>query len=480
MYDTIVIGSDVSSLIAAVSSARHGRKTVLLSEGNIPDTYSESGYTFNVDPMPLAGFGPDQICSRFLSENGIILADDINIHRLNPAFQIILPDHRIDFLNDINDLIGGLESEFPEAGMDIRRLYSSLMKMRNLMDTWLKENPRIHPASYKHFITLIRNVPEILKEKLSFLKMHRMLQKHPSLKKIFEAELNLLSNLHTNGNKPFSLMSPYILSLPHRGLYYLSGGRGSLMEALKRSFVTSGGVLIKNGFITGMAPSDEITVEINTCGQMSIIRGRNLIVSIQSEIFCLLLRNQKFRRLERRLKRVETRYYPLTLHMGVHDKGIPEKMAPYVVIIVEENRDMMDNNAVYVEMSEPGDLRRAPAGKRSLSATVFLRSSPVCLSSFELEETSKVIIKHLEMFLPFIRENLDYLNMEVSVELSEKCRGMVNQKYRIKRNPFFGITVLSNRTPLKNIHLTGGMLLAGLGFEGEILSGINAAFATIT
>ncbi len=32
MYDVIVIGSDLSSFIAALLSARYGRKTLLLSE----------------------------------------------------------------------------------------------------------------------------------------------------------------------------------------------------------------------------------------------------------------------------------------------------------------------------------------------------------------------------------------------------------------------------------------------------------------
>jgi len=37
------------------------------------------------------------------------------------------------------------------------------------------------------------------------------------------------------------------------------------------------------------------------------------------------------------------------------------------------------------------------------------------------------------------------------------------------------MTFLSGKTPLKNVFLTGGILMPGLGFEGEIMSGTNAA-----
>jgi hypothetical protein len=44
---------------------------------------------------------------------------------------------------------------------------------------------------------------------------------------------------------------------------------------------------------------------------------------------------------------------------------------------------------------------------------------------------------------------------------------------------FFGLHNISHKTPVHNVFITGGMLLAGLGFEGEILSGVNAAKAVI-
>jgi len=36
------------------------------------------------------------------------------------------------------------------------------------------------------------------------------------------------------------------------------------------------------------------------------------------------------------------------------------------------------------------------------------------------------------------------------------------------------VSLLSDKTPLNNLRITGSVLLAGLGMEGEIISGFNA------
>jgi phytoene dehydrogenase-like protein len=479
-YDTIVIGNDFSSLVAAITSVLYGKKTVLLSDGDMHHIHVDSGYTFNVDPMPLAGFGSDQVLSRFLSEHGISLADDKNICLFNPAFQIILPDNRIDLFKDIDECIEDLEREFPDEELGSQGFYSALLKISHFTDAWIKAPPDNIPKHPKRFITYMRNVSEMMKETFLFSRKLRIVRKNPVLKKIIETELHLLSNLDTDSDGLFNPIFPYVLSLPHQGLYYYKGGKGSMMEAFRRVFMDSGGKIIDHGIVSGISPNDEVSVDIDGHENLSEIKGKNLVVSTRSDTLPLLLRHKKFRRFERRLKNIETGYYPFTLHMGVFDKGIPEKMAPYTAIVVNDNKAVLNNNLVFLEISAPNDTGRAPANKRALTATIFLKDSPLCSSNLELQERSKTIIECIESVLPFFKENLDYLNIETSVQLSRKCQKMVNQKYRIRANPFMDAKSLSGRTPLKNIYLTGGTLASGLGFEGEIISGRNAALSTLS
>ncbi len=225
MYDTMIIGNDFSSLIAAVTSAHAGKKTILLSSSDISDAHREAGYTFDVDPMPMAGFGENQIFSRFLSERGITLVNDTSILPLNPALQIIFPDNRIELFNDKNEFIKDMEREFSDEVMGIRNFYTSLLKISDITEVWIKENPYIRPRQYKHFISHMRSIPEIMKGRWLLSRVKKILRKNPILKIIFETEFYILSNLYRNENISFPLISPYMMSLPLRGVYDYVGGR---------------------------------------------------------------------------------------------------------------------------------------------------------------------------------------------------------------------------------------------------------------
>ena len=481
MYDAIVIGNDLSSFVAAAVMSHHGKKTALLSETDAKHVYSDFGYTFNIDPLPLTGFGPAQICSRLLEDLGIPVAEYSGLQLLNPGLQIILSDHRVDCFHRREELLNDMEREFPDQRDEIRKLYSSVLKISNLVEQRITEKPYIYPTNINEFFSLLKGIPVILKERYSLSRRFKSIAKNSSLTRVFEAERAILSNSSNNRNSPFTISSSYALSLPLRGLYHHVGGNEVLMGLLKSAFEASGGHLIKNCSVMRINVGKEIDVDVSIPDTLSQIRGRYLIASTKWEkLRLLLLSGRKFRRMERRLKLVRSAYYPFTLHMGILERCIPEKMATYVAIVIDQDRPVMDDNLVFVEISARDCKERAPAGKRALSATIFLKESPLVLTNDELKEVSQVVFCALEKFLPFLRENLDFLNIGMSIEFSRKCQELVNHKYAMQSDSFFGMPSISNKTPLRNVFMTGGMLLAGLGFQGEIVSGINAANLVIS
>ena len=450
MYDTVIIGNDLSSLVAAAIVSHHGRKTVLLSEGDARHVYSDYGYTFNIDPMPLTGFGPGETCSRLLS------------------------DHRIDCFNGMEELLNDMGREFSGDRVVIRKLYASLLKISNLIEQRITKKPYVSRMNFDEFISVLKSIPVILKERLSLTKGFKAIAK-------FEANGAVLSNWTGNGKSPVCISSAYALSLPLKGLYHHVAGNEVLRGLLESAFESSGGHVIKNCSVMRINITREIDVDVSIPDTLSQISGRYLIASTKWEkLRLLLLNDRKFKRMERKLKLVRSAYYPFTLHMGILERCIPEKTASYVAIVIDENRSVMEDNLVFVEISARDSKDRAPVGKRALSATIFLRESPLVLTDDELKEVSQVVFCALEKFLPFLRENLDFLNIGMSIELSRKCQELVNHKYQVQSDSFFGVSSISNKTPHPNVFMSGGMLLAGLGFQGEIISGINAANLVIS
>jgi phytoene dehydrogenase-like protein len=189
----------------------------------------------------------------------------------------------------------------------------------------------------------------------------------------------------------------------------------------------------------------------------------------------LLQEDKKFFGLSKKSAALKPSHYPFTLHLGVYGKGIPEKMSEYVIFVKNERKILEDCNLLFLEVSAPSDEGRAPKEMRAMSVTTFLDKSPASADNASLKETAKKMLGNLEHFLPFLKEHIAFMDIEKSIEISIKQQKIINNKYRSTKGMSFGISTLSNKTPMKNVFLTGGALLPGLGFDGEIISGINAA-----
>ena len=140
MYDIIVIGRDLSSLIAALASARYGRKTILVNEGKLEMEHREAGYAFPIDPTPLSGIGEDQTVGCLIKELRLT-PDAIPLPPvLDPALQVIFTDHRVDLFHDRERLILDMIREFPQREREIRRFYHALSKAETLIERWIGED----------------------------------------------------------------------------------------------------------------------------------------------------------------------------------------------------------------------------------------------------------------------------------------------------------------------------------------------------
>ncbi|TSA55994.1 MAG: hypothetical protein D4R45_01490, partial [Planctomycetaceae bacterium] len=185
MYDTVVIGSDLSSLVAALLSSRYGKKTILLSEGNVPYFYSDSDYTFNIDPLPWNGFGPKQVFLQLLSEVEIPFVDNPNILQLNPALQVIFPEQRIDLYSEKESFFVEMEREFSGDIKNIKSLFTVVSKNSELIDRLLRKNPYIRPKTVKEFFEFLGNIPILISNRLFFSRKFKKIQETPSLKRFF-------------------------------------------------------------------------------------------------------------------------------------------------------------------------------------------------------------------------------------------------------------------------------------------------------
>jgi phytoene dehydrogenase-like protein len=473
MYGLIVIGDDLSSHVAAAVASSKGIKTALIAENGIGSVCVIGDLVFDTETTPLTGLGENQIFFSLLKELGI--SPEINL--LNPAYQIILPENRIDFFNNKEQLVIEMAREFPELAKEIKSYYDAIEKNSTIADKWLHEHPFIQPKSFRDYLDYIKLTTYLIKNKFNNAKLKRLMSRNASFKKVMEGQHVLLSFKTNNQN---SFFSNYQYCAPLRGAYSFPHGKQTFFDLLIKKIESSGGQYIKHCEVLAIKKGKIIDVTtMDKNGVASKIEADNLIVSTKWQNMRLVIERKKKFNFGDFIRPTKVTHFPFTIHLGINPKCIPEIMAKHVAVISDINKDIYDNNLIILESGASENNKLAVASKIPLSATVFLPDNQDIFSRDNLNQTANSIIERLEYFLPFIKENIEFLDIEESINVSQKQRDVVNPKYQLRNAFVTGFAAKNNKTRFGNIYLTGASLLTDAGLEGEVISGINAAACVI-
>lgn len=467
MYGLIVIGDDLSSHVAAAFASSKGIKTALITENGNGGVSILSDLVFDTDSTPLTGFGDNQICSSLWQESGIAAGFDI----LNPGYQIILPENRVDFFNSKEELVRDLVREFPDLAADIKSFYDASEIISTRIEKWILEHPLIRPESFKDYIDYIKLTPYWIKSIFYNVKLKRLMRQNPSFRKVMEAGRILLSFKTGSQN---ALFSHFIHCTALRGICHFSQGRQIFFDYLIKQIETKSGIHLNNFEVLAIKKGKIIEVTYqNKNGEAFKIEADNLIVSTKWQNMHIIIDRRKKFSFGDFIRPAKISHYPFTIHLGIKPRCLPEKMARHVAVISDVEKDIYDNNLIILESSAEGF--KSGTSKIPLSATVYLSDNQELWSKESLNQTALSIIERLEYFLPFLAENIELIDIQESINISQKQRNVVNPRYRIRKSFLTGLASKNNKTKFGNIYLTGASLLSDIGIEGEIISGMNAA-----
>ena len=116
--DTIIIGSGVGGLSAALCLARAGQKVLIIEQHKLPGGWCQSfklnGYRFSPGLHYIGGLHKGG--SLYKLYTGLEVANDLEFYQMNPkAYEhAIIDGARFDFPNDFNALVTSLSNRFPD------------------------------------------------------------------------------------------------------------------------------------------------------------------------------------------------------------------------------------------------------------------------------------------------------------------------------------------------------------------------------
>ncbi len=477
MYDIVVIGSDISALVAAALAVDRGASTLMVGEDSLPAPFSlPGGYTFDPCPLPWTGFDDRGISI------GILGAMGMDFHPPCPEeslLQVVLPNRTVDFSS-------GVERRSRETARDllidhgtIRKHYETIRKdadyVRGCIAGILAEDSglrtHLRRESQERLGRLLRR-----KERL-----FRNLRKDmpPWALGAFEAEYAFFSPYRRYDI--FSELSSYCIDSSLRGSYYISTGlKGSIVDFLQSKILRGKGSIMICDKIDRVKPEAGIVVETIAGGVRDRHRGRRLFVSTKWRGFPLLIRQEE--RLSKWMSvHFESRRFisfPFTIHLGVEESSLPEKMGEHLLIYCGKSLGSLYGPFLYLHASPRGSSDAAPAGHRALELTALLGHSPACLREEVLLFIASFMLHRLYYYFPFLREGTKNLDVEASIKESRAASHLTGHGYAARCRSWDTLPLLESSSPIRGLSFTGGELMPLLGFDGDIISAVNSVRKT--
>lgn len=238
--DTIIIGSGVGGLSAALCLARAGQKVLIIEQHKIPGGWCQSfkikGYRFSPGIHYVGGL--DRGGSLYDLYTGLGVANDLEFLQMNPnAYEhAIIDGERFDFPNNFDALVESLSQRFPHEK-------EGLMNYLKLVQTIGREMQMFSKVkSLPNKIGIVWKARHLIKYSPRSLKsvIDRFI-KDPLLKKV----LNIQSGDHgLPPSRASFLVQCGVMNHYFSGGFYPKGGGGAIVKAMLSGIKKHGGDII--------------------------------------------------------------------------------------------------------------------------------------------------------------------------------------------------------------------------------------------
>lgn len=480
MYDIIVIGRDVSTLVAACLAVHRGRNTLLVEEEGPDHTFSlPGGYVFDRDPLPWSGLDGAGVFAKFLKDMDI---DCLRADEGAALIQAVLEDRSVDLPGTLEDRCREVTRDFSIPGDRIRTGYEALYRnslfIREMVPKCLDR-----PAGARERAgNLLRTMKGRALWQCRRLKEDFSPRNQSEFKRIIEAEQALFGRYADHDEGFSSDCATYCLSSSLTGGFQLPrGGKRAVISALKDRITAGGGMILSCDTVAEIRFGRDVMVELDHGGETSSLPAGRVIVSTRWRGLPSLLQGDP--RLSRYFKQFHPRKqdrWPFTLHMGVRDRSLPEMMGEQVILLLgDSERPCPTLPFIYLNRNLSGAGESSPPGKTALAATMMLLESPGRTGDDELAALASSMFEALGRPFPFLADALHSFDLDTSIRMSRAAAEACDFGYRAKSRGLFGFPLRGGKTPLGTLYLAGGELAPLLGFDGDIVSGITAARAAL-
>jgi len=516
----IVIGAGIGGLTTAALLAKRGYQVLILDQAIVPggcaSTFQRKGFIFDVGATQVAGLEPGGIHHRIFSELDIKIPAATPC---DPACAVFLPGESepINVWRDPKKWQIERQKQFP-GSEPFWQLLANLFKPswkfqgrdpvlppRNLWDLW-QLTKAVRPDT---LITL----PFTLMTVGDALRLYG-LGDNLRLKTFLDLQLKLYSQVDCEETALLYAATALGVSQEPQGLYHLQGSMQVLSDSLVKAIEKYGGKLLMRhtvkqiNTVNGQANSvricnqktgevwtetaDHIVANVTVQNLVKLLgAGERLTIgnreNLAEELSVNLESDRSPENLSVKFPKSMTGYKyrvdklppasgAFVIYLGVEESAIPENCPPHLQFLYDYDREIGENNSLFISVSKPGD-GRAPQGKATIIASSFTdtRKWWNCQDYEGLKQKySNEAIARLSQYFHLTPDRIlhqESATPRTFAHYTGRDQGVVGGIGQ--RIATFGPFGFANRTPIKHLWLVGDSTHPGEGTAGVSYSALT-------
>ncbi|HEY6002272.1 MAG TPA: NAD(P)-binding protein [Anaeromyxobacter sp.] len=490
VYDVCVVGSQLGGVVAGALLARRGFRVLHVAHDDPGFHYVEHGYVLPFGPAVVPSPRHLPSAETVLAELGLATDFSRALAPSEPDLQLLLPRHRVDLSRETSVLRTELRREWPRDAEGLEAAFGTLGTLFDFAGFFLRAAPPLPPDGFGErravakAVKLAASAPGAPVEPVGEARPFRGFEDHELARSLWVAH-RFLTYLDGEAS-PLSLVR--LLGGAFRGTNRLPGGVGTLREMVRRRIAESRGELRGGPGEPAVATGFEVD-----SGKVSAVRladspdahvARAFVAATDAaRLLALLPEGVREGKAGASLRRVQARRQLLSVNLVVKHAALPPALGENVLALREADGGDGLDNAVFLQVLPARREARKGAGDKGATLETVADERVVCASAFvpagaeaePLRTAAAHIREAVADAIPFFERHLVTESAPLLADPARAGHRPSHPLYESDLDDRLGVSALPVRGPWKNLFFAGREVVPGLGLEGELYAGIQAA-----